>query len=340
MERAGRAGEAGGDLLDASVVALARAGDEDAWRALVGRHLGLVHAICRGYGLHDQPAAEVSQLVWLRLVEHLPRIRTPDAIGGWIAATARSLCLAPERSAERSGYAAAAVGACCSSPPGPDGERLASAFARIGAQCQRLLRLAATEPRPSAEDISAALDLAVTDVEPTCIRCLDRLRRLVAADPSAVLAGLQRIMAGSDAVPEHWWDAAWSAHAWLALDAAPAQRIYDSTTVVGREVAAGRGGAVRAFPGVQEVRKIRFSAPHDGVELAVDTRGDEVLLAGQLVSGREVAVTARWPGGERTVHTDEGGAFRFHGLPVAPLCIQVAGEHPMKTGWIVPLPAF
>jgi len=331
-----RAGTAGDDPMDASVlVAQARAGDEDAWRALVGRHLGLVHAVCRGHGLADEAAAAVNQLVWLQLVEHLPRIRTPDALEGWIAAVTRSLCLAPSRSAERSGYVTAAVAGSVAA----DGARLAAPFARIGARCQRLLRLAATRPRPSAEAISAALDLAIADVEPACIGCLDRLRRLAAAeaDLPAVLAELRRTIATGDAVPASWWDAARSAHAWLTLAAAPAQRVYDSTTAPCSGSGAGaRSGSGTGPPGGQPVRMIRFSAPDDGVELAIDTKGDEVLLVGQLASGRVVAVTARWPGGERTARTDEHGGFRFHGLPAAPLCVQVGGDNPFKTGWILP----
>jgi len=333
VERAGRAGRAGDDLVDASVlVAQAQAGDEDAWRALVDRHLGLVHAVCRGYGLVDGAAAEVNQLVWLQLVEHLPRIRTPDALGGWIAAVTRSLCLAPERAADRRGNVTAAVGGL----PDPENPRLATAFARIGARCQRLLRLASTRPRPSAEDISAALDLAIADVEPACVGCTDRLRRLAAAeaDAPALLAELRRMIVARDAVSPDWQDAAWSAYAWHILDAAPAERVYDSTTTAFPGAAAR--GAAAGPAGAPPVRRIRFSAAHDGVELAVDTNGDEVLLVGQLASGRAVAVTARWPGGERTARTDEGGGFRFHSLPVAPLCLQVAGDNPLKTGWILP----
>jgi DNA-directed RNA polymerase specialized sigma24 family protein len=334
-----RAGTAGDDPRDANVlVAQAKAGDEGAWRALVGRHLGLVHAICRGHGLADDAAAAVNQLVWLQLVEHLPRIRTPDALGGWIAAVTRSLCLAPERSAERSGYVTAAVGGAAGGATGgatgpvADGSRLAAAFARIGARCQRLLRLAATSPRPADEDVSAALDLPIAAVEPACIGCLDRLRRLAAAeaDLPAVLAELGRTIAAADPVPSGWWDAARPAYAWLTLDVAPAERVYDSTTTLCSGTASG------AWAGDQAVRRIRFSGADEGVELLVDTKGDEVLLTGRLASGRSAAVTARWPGGERTASADDNGGFRFHGLPTAPVSIEVGGDHPLKTGWILP----
>jgi DNA-directed RNA polymerase specialized sigma24 family protein len=339
-----------------SAVDRARHGDRDAWRALVGQHLGLIHAICRGHGLSPAAAADVNLVVWLQLVEHLSRIRSPEAIGGWIAATTRSQCLGPRRAADRSGYAAADIAFGQPSttngngrangngqangngsaqrngnghhPPSVRGQDVAAAFARIGAHCQRLLRLAVTVPRPSAEDISAALDLPAGEVDPACRRCLDRLRRLVAAEPDAVVAELERLVAGSEPVPSDWWAAAEVAFAWLGVDAAAATRVYDSVTV----------------DGMQEVRHVRFSvagagagkARHEGVELVVDSNGDEALLAGRLMSGRSEPVTAWWPTGERTVIADETGGFRFHDLPVAPLCVVVAGAEPLKTGWVLP----
>ena len=75
------------------LVSRAREGDEAAWDDLVERYVGMVHAICRGHHLASDDAADVNQVVWLRLVEHLDRIRTPDAVGGWIAATTRNECL-------------------------------------------------------------------------------------------------------------------------------------------------------------------------------------------------------------------------------------------------------
>src|SRR5262245_62231501 len=86
----------------ADLVTRARDGDERAWADLVQRYLGMVHAICRGYRLSGADAAGVNQVVWLRLVEHLGRIRTPEAVGGWIAATARNECLRVLRAPDRS----------------------------------------------------------------------------------------------------------------------------------------------------------------------------------------------------------------------------------------------
>lgn len=297
------------------------AGCEESWQLLVDQHLHLVHAICAGYGLTPRAAAEINLLVWLRLAEHLARIRTPDAVGGWIAATARSLCEDQRWSTERSGYTAARVGRRVHGDYRRHG--VASAFVRLGAQCQRLLRLAATTPRPSDEDMGAALDLSYRRVEPTCTACLRRLRHMV--DPEAegadVLAELRTLMDADDDMPGEWRVAARVAFGWLVLDRPVAELAY---AYVSKTV----GHAVR--------RQTRFATAHNGVELSLDTKDGEVVMRGELIWPAPAKVTVHWPGGELTTATDEAGGFRFHDLPRAPLYVEVDGENPCKTGWILP----
>ena len=171
----------------ADLVTRSREGDERAWADLVHRYLGMVHAICRGYRLSGADAADVNQVVWLRLVEHLDRIRTPEAVGGWIAATARNECLRVLRSSDRS-LAVDEQGGLDGPDTGIDAgllvyERdraLLGAFARLDHRCQRVLRLLMAEPRPGDEEIAAALDMPVGAVRSAQSRCLDELRRSLA----------------------------------------------------------------------------------------------------------------------------------------------------------------
>jgi RNA polymerase sigma factor (sigma-70 family) len=78
----------------------ARCGDRKAWSELLERYLPLIGAIARGYRLNNADIEDVSQTVCLRLVEHVHRIRRPDALPAWIATAARreSLRLACHRS--------------------------------------------------------------------------------------------------------------------------------------------------------------------------------------------------------------------------------------------------
>lgn len=300
-------------------VLLARvsAGCEESWELLVDQHLRMVQAICAGYGMAPRGAAEINQLVWLRLAEHLARIRTPEAVGGWIAATTRGFCEDERWSADRNGYAAARVGM----RPPSDHRRhgVASAFVRLGAQCQRLLRLAATTPRPSDEDMSAALDLSSRRVAPTCTACLRRLQQMVGPGDDDVLAELRTLMDTTDGVPGEWRAAARVAFGWLALDVTVAELAYDST-MIDHTIC----------------RETRFVTQEAGVELSLGAKGDEVVLRGELVTISTAKVTVRWPGGELSTPTDETGVFRFHDLPRAPVYVQVDCEKPFKTGWIVP----
>ncbi|HET6952739.1 MAG TPA: sigma-70 family RNA polymerase sigma factor [Acidimicrobiales bacterium] len=174
------------------LVARARDGDEQAWGDLVRRYLAMVQAICRGYRLSGDDAADVNQVVWLRLVEHLVRIRNADAVGGWIAATTRNECRRVLRVSGRT----VPVGddsdldrldEVDGHDPGIDTgllvyERdrvLSSAFGCLDDRCQQLLRLLMADPRPSYDEIAAALDMPVGSIGPTRGRCLDHLRRLL-----------------------------------------------------------------------------------------------------------------------------------------------------------------
>src|SRR5690349_16018311 len=70
----------------------ARAGDKQAWDALVERYAPLVWSICCRYRLGGADAQDAAQAVWLRLVEQLDNLRDPAALPGWLATTTRHEC--------------------------------------------------------------------------------------------------------------------------------------------------------------------------------------------------------------------------------------------------------
>lgn len=76
---------------DAELVARCRAGDQDAWEALVDRYARYVHAIvARAYGLDPHDAEDVFQEVFTRVYERLDTLRDGEALRPWIAQTARN----------------------------------------------------------------------------------------------------------------------------------------------------------------------------------------------------------------------------------------------------------
>ena len=74
---------AGADRLVTWLVTRAKDGDQQAWDALVEQYSPLIWSICRRHRLGGDDAADVSQSVWLELVDHLGNIRDPAALPGW-----------------------------------------------------------------------------------------------------------------------------------------------------------------------------------------------------------------------------------------------------------------
>jgi DNA-directed RNA polymerase specialized sigma24 family protein len=70
------------------LVARASLGDQAAWDQLVERYAGMVWAVARAHGLSPQDAADVSQVTWLLLTQHLGLLRQPERPGVWLHATA------------------------------------------------------------------------------------------------------------------------------------------------------------------------------------------------------------------------------------------------------------
>jgi RNA polymerase sigma factor (sigma-70 family) len=171
----------------ADLAVQAAAGDERAWSALVDRYVGMVHAICRAHRLYGSDADDVNQVVWLRLVESLDRLRSPAAVGAWIATTARRECLRVLRASARVDPLADVEALEPPVEPEPLEALLANelagalwaSFAKLSSRCQGLLRLLIVDPRPSYEEIGMALEMPIGSIGPTRARCLDALRRLL-----------------------------------------------------------------------------------------------------------------------------------------------------------------
>lgn len=179
------------DLDLAGTVAGAVSGDQESWDQLVERYSGMVWGIARAQGLDKTDAADVSQTVWLRLAEHIGRLRDPERIGGWLAVTTRNeaqrvrrrrqyqvptsherferlpdrLPVAPESAIEAAEESA----------------RLWKAFEALGEGCRVLLRMLMSDPPPSYELVSRSLGIPIGSIGPRRSRCLGHLRSEVEA---------------------------------------------------------------------------------------------------------------------------------------------------------------
>ena len=176
------------DLAVTDLVTRARNGDQQAWDALVERHAPLIWSICHRYRLGRADAEDVTQDVWLRLVDQLDRLRDPAAIAGWLATTTRRECCRVVRAARRPqgtwpGLPAETI---------PDqqaqtaedellaAERnaaLREALSHLTPRDQQLIAILTADPPVPYTEISARLGIPVGSIGPNRGRCLDKLRR-------------------------------------------------------------------------------------------------------------------------------------------------------------------
>jgi RNA polymerase sigma factor (sigma-70 family) len=181
-----------GDMSDddvSSLVKRASDGDQAAWDALVERYTNLLWSVARGYRLERADAADVIQVAWLRLVEHLPRLRDPERVGAWLATTVRRECLQVIATRKRRGGPVEdeILTSLPDDAPPVDARLLADerdralwqAFAGMPDRCQRLLRILMADPPPSYQDVAETLTMPVGSIGPTRARCLERLRTLL-----------------------------------------------------------------------------------------------------------------------------------------------------------------
>jgi RNA polymerase sigma factor (sigma-70 family) len=121
--------------------------------------------VARSHQLEKADAEEVYQMTWLRLTEHIDRLKQPERVAAWLATTARNESLMVIRAGgrltvtsdpwllDRGTEDGSPERAVLDAEQAADDERrirrVWDAFARMPDRCQQLLRLLVTAPRPS-----------------------------------------------------------------------------------------------------------------------------------------------------------------------------------------------
>lgn len=178
---------------DAALVARCRAGDGAAWRELVQRYQRLVYAVVRRAGLDEASGADVFQTVFVRLLEHLPRLQQPERLQAWIVTTTKREALRQRERAARTRSIDAdddtQAETLALADPGPLADEALSelqqldllrlALDRLDDRCRQLLQALFADEQPAYAELSARLGLPVGSIGPTRGRCLARLRRLL-----------------------------------------------------------------------------------------------------------------------------------------------------------------
>ena len=183
----------------------AQSGDEAAWNRLISQYQPLVDKIIRRHRLSPWDGDDISQHVWMQLVDHIGRLREPRAVAGWIATTTAHQCCQVLRKQKRvvsvdplngSGLDSAGTttmwGSGCEHR-GLDDNLLRAelrtavrrGLAELTPRQQTLLLLLTAEPAVPYREISRRMGVPVGSIGPTRARLLKRLGHTIDA-PSLV----------------------------------------------------------------------------------------------------------------------------------------------------------
>ena len=165
------------------LLTLAATGEQAAWDALVDRFGQMVWSVARGLRLDDATAKDVSQTVWLKLIENIDNIRDPDRLPGWLATTCRREALRVAKGRDRDLPTEFSYDVEDESPTldellvaDEENRSIVAAFNTLDDMCRQLLRLMIVEPPLSYEEISAATGRPIGSLGPTRARCLEKLK--------------------------------------------------------------------------------------------------------------------------------------------------------------------
>lgn len=176
---------------DTRMVKECLAGNEEAWRLLIGKYKALIYSIPVKYGLPPQEAADVFQTTCTELLARLPDLRKPRALPKWLMQVAHHECYRWKRQQQRHqpSRGNGEDGAQTPEPETPamaetlvqqteEEQMLREAMGSLTPQCRRLMELLFFEipPRPYVE-IAAELGLATGSIGFTRHKCMGRLRR-------------------------------------------------------------------------------------------------------------------------------------------------------------------
>src|SRR5262245_33691804 len=189
-----------GDLL-----ARAARGDEDAWREIVARYQRLVYATVCGFRLSPEDGEDIFQETFLRLHRHAGRIHNPAGLAGWIAQTARRLCLDHVERRRLGGELRLShdyVDAASEVPEQLErlerAQAIREALALLSPRCRVLLEHLYFRADPlSYRDVASALDMPIGSIGPTRARCLEELLRRLRQDPRGISPGSSGVRSDS-----------------------------------------------------------------------------------------------------------------------------------------------
>ncbi|MEV6958159.1 sigma-70 family RNA polymerase sigma factor [Streptomyces sp. NPDC051207] len=162
-------------------------GNQESWNRIVDRYAPLIWAIARGHRLSAADCEDVSQTTWMRVIQHLGKLRDPEKLAHWISVSARRESL---KHIQKSGRSTPIEDPEVFDRPQPSAnqpeqtaldretrDEVLLAYCSLSPRCQALLGLLVAEPPMSYDEVSATLGLARGSIGPIRGRCLKHLER-------------------------------------------------------------------------------------------------------------------------------------------------------------------
>ncbi len=174
-------------LSDSRLVRECLKGKETAWSALIDKYKNLIFSIPIRYGFSEEDSADIFQAVSMDLLAELPRLREPEALGGWLIQVTRNKCF--HRKQEQQRYQVQEI----TDEGRPDDPReapedlvllvqqeqlLREALSDLSPRCRQLVHMLFFEtPARPYQQVAKDLRLAPGSVGFIRRRCLDKLRQ-------------------------------------------------------------------------------------------------------------------------------------------------------------------
>jgi len=170
----------------ADLVSACRAGDAEAWDALIERYERLVYAVAIREGLCREDAADVTQVTFEELLNQLDRIRDDAQIASWLMTVARRQAWrVRDRQRRHLDHEPPGDGTVGETVHDPVADHdlvlwLYDGLAKLGRECRWLLTSLYFDPAsPSYAEVAGRLGRPVGAIGPTRARCLQRLRAIM-----------------------------------------------------------------------------------------------------------------------------------------------------------------
>jgi RNA polymerase sigma factor (sigma-70 family) len=174
-------------------------GNELAWRILVDRYKSLVYAILKKYNLSKPQADDLFQITFLKVLEHLPRLRKTDKFRAWLITIVVRLCWEEKHQQHSRMHNELSISA--NAAEGQESHfdiieksllsdewlikleqqhQIETAFRRLPEQCQKLLGyLYYCDPPASYKEIAAETGICFNSIAPVRSRCLEKLKLFI-----------------------------------------------------------------------------------------------------------------------------------------------------------------